>query len=441
MPLSNTATAQVPPELILSTQIDRTLESQQILHTFNAENTGLITTGAPANIEIKINNDMWLNPSSSYFRFDAVMNKTSGGGVITKNGIISMFRRIRILLEGHSTETIEDPNVLARILQITGEDEHEKKIGWSQGYSLPVTTLSDTTVTPSVATTERFYVPAATNTEQTQRFTIHLMTGFFSYAKLLPMMGFPEVTILFELNTYDEATYHSGANAVDGIIGVRNMQYVAELHQLPGTFNQSVMSQIENGGLEFSMPTFQQRTYNISAGSTGEEHEIRSSVKSVKALYFVQRLADNISNSDVETSDAGGDIAFVTDGLDAFQLRVGGQYYPQQFLDVGPESLEELAKSRQRDLTPMFKTGYSIEKREYLLAGASSTIIGKAVYGIDLEKFLSSTLTSGTSFSNQNIVLRTRRSTGAVANTKLYVYIYYDMLVRIKERYKVVVTY
>ena len=426
--LSNLAVAQLPPELVLSTQIDRTLDSVQQLTTFNAGNTAEVSTLNPSNIEIKINSNMWLNPSSSYFRFNATLRRTGGaGGAISANGAASFFKRIRIEVDGRSVETLDDYNTMARFLYYTGSEHNDKQSNWSQGYGQE---CLDVTSAPTEGT-ERLYLASGTNTV-TREFTMNIASGLLSYNKLIPLMGFPEITIIFELANVGECYYSAVASTIPELV-ITNMKYVAELHQLPGSFNQQVMRSIENGGLEFSVPSWDTRTINLTAATASEE-EIVSSVKSVKAIYFAQRK--EIGKA-VGASDAVGDINFTQDYLESFQLRIGSHYYPNTECHVGAQAFEELTKSRQRDLTPMFKTGYQITLNEYSKEVVGAGVLGKACYGLDLEKFLSSELISGTSFANQNILLKMSRTAGQTSGTKLFIFIYRDALLRIGRGFQV----
>ena len=450
--LSGVATAQLPPELVLSSQIDRTLDSVQQLNVFNASNTGAVSTDNPSNIEVKLNSNLWLNPSSSYFKFNVkwTHGKATGTSII-KNGIASLFRRIRIEIDGRNIETLEDYNVLSNFLMITSTEETTQSSNWSQGWSNPVTVLSGTpaSVVPITTVNERLMATGLTTV--TKQYTLNLATGFLSYAKLIPLMAFPEITIIFELAPINDSIY-STETASLASLSVENMSYVAELHQLPGSFNQSVMRQVESGGLEFSLPTFDTRTINEVAGNGTAEHEIVSSVKSVKAIYFMQRLATDLVYKQGASfvTDAAGGMNYVKDGLTSFQLRVGSHYYPNTECNVEAQAWEELTKSRQRDLTPMSKRGYSIAKHEYItqkgadLTNGASKIIGKAVYGFDMEKFLSSELISGTSFANQNIILKLTRgdtteshSGNSTSGTKIYVFIFRDALLRVNGGYQI----
>ena len=96
------STAQLPEELQLSTVIDRTIHSEQKLVRMISQNSTAVSTASPVPISVRLNTNDWWNPSQSYFKFGVTLTSTAGTTAFLKNGIGSLFKSVRVLIDGQS---------------------------------------------------------------------------------------------------------------------------------------------------------------------------------------------------------------------------------------------------------------------------------------------------------------------------------------------------
>jgi hypothetical protein len=406
------AQVSVPASLAFA-PVSRVINSQQKLHVFNASNATSVSTQNTQVMSIVVNSNDWLNAKSSYLRFKHKLTSSAvTSKVLTaKNSIASAFKRISILIDGRTVEDIRDYNIIHRMIMDTSIDNGNRS-NWGQGYSDTITDRNQLTTTGSEVSSEKEYC-------------LNVLSGILNSDKLIPLFGVPEIEIQVELNAADEACYNStDTTDLDPTVTISNLAYCAELHMLPGSYNSLVLDAINQSGLDFMVPSFDIHTYTLTTADS-YEISIANNSKSVKALYFMQRASDNIN-------DVDADYSFIQDGLDTSQLRVGSDFYPLSAMHHtnGAQSFEELSKALQRDFFPGAKTEYNITRAEY--------ITGKAYYGYDLEKFITSNATSGTNFSENEITLALTYSTApAATGNRLYVFVHRDAVLRIGANFNI----
>ncbi len=419
MPRLINSEPQLPAALSFG-PILRSIDSSQSLQNFTANNSTSVSASQPQVISVRVNTSKWLNPLSSYFMFDMSLTHTLTSKVATlKNGVASCFRSLTILSNGVVIEQIREHHILSRIIALS-QASPASTSNWDTGYEV-------TADRPSAAT-------GANSTTRT--YTIQPLSGFLSNMELIPMWAMGELEIRLELNTAAEAMLNitdTGAELTAPDFTISSFKYVAELHDLPGSFNRLVQDVIEEGGLSYKIGTYDTVTYNISAA---DDHNttISNNAKSVKSVFAVQRAAAEIGASSTRT-----EYSFITDNLTSTQLLVGGQHYPLEAMPVGAQSWKELVKSVQRE--GHYTSTFDIAQDEYR-GTATPDIEGgqKFVVGMDLEKFCGGDLVCGTDFSENDISFRTRFDTvPAQTDNRWYVFIYKDAQITILPGFSVLV--
>lgn len=402
------AQVSIPAELAFA-PVSRVINSQQKLHVFNASNATSVDTDNPQVLSVKVNSNDWLNPKSSYFRFKQTLAHTTAGKVLTnKNSIASCFKRISILIDGRVVEDIRDYHVIHRMIMDTSLDEGNRS-NWGQGYS---DTITDRNQQSGSGSSQKEY-------------TLNVLSGILNSDKLIPLFAIPEIEIQVELNSPDEICYNStDTTDLTPTVTVTSFAYVAELHMMPGSYNQLILNAINSSGLDFLVPSFDVHTFSLNT-ATSYELSVANNSKSVKSFYFFQRAAANIN-------DVDADYSFIEDSLETSQLRVGSDFYPLSAMhhSNGAQSFEELAKALQRDFFPGAKTEFNITAAQYTT--------GKAYYGFDLEKFITANASAGTNFSENEITLDLQFSSApAATGNRLYCFVHRDAVLRIMSSFNI----
>ena len=418
MPRLVDSSPQLPPALSFGPVL-RSIDSSQSLQNFTANNSTSVSASSPQVISVRINTSKWLNPLSSYFMFDLTLQHTLGTAAGTlKDGVASCFRSLTILSNGVVIEQIREHHILSRIVALS-QTSPASTSNWDTGYEATATRAQ--TAVGGAVTTARSY-------------TIQPLSGFLSNMELIPMWAMGELEIRLELNTGAEAllniTNSTELTAPDFTIS--SFKYVAELHDLPGSFNRLVQDVVNEGGLAYKIGTYDTVTYNIQT-ATENTTTISNNAKSVKSIFAVQRAAAEIS-ADATTTE----YSFITDNLQSTQLLVGGQHYPLEAMPVGAQSWKELVKSVQRE--GHYSSNFDIAQDEYR-GTATPGIEGgqKFVVGMDLEKFCGGDLICGTDFSENDISFRTIYSSSPTTANRWYFFIYKDAQVTILPGYSVLV--
>ena len=423
MPRLVNTTPQLPGQLEFS-PVFRSIDSTQSLQNFSSNNSTAITSTNPSAISVRMNSSKWANFMSSYFQFDVTCSAVGSTGEVAAltQGVASLFRSMTILNNGVVIEQIREYATLSKLIAYS-QVSPASTSNWAEGYE---------------ATATRLQTAAGGAVTAARRYTMQPLSGFLSSVNPVPLWAMGEIEIRLELSPAAEALFEitsaPGTALTLPEFTISNFKYKVELHDLPASYNQIVQRDIQESGLPFKLATYDMLTINIARNSS-EEITISNNAKSVKSIWAVQRQASNLSNTVSEYN-------FLADGLSTHQLRIGGEHYPLEELDVGAPSWMEMVKSFQREGS--YSSHYDITSAQY--QGTFVPTIedaNKFIVGYDLEKFCgggAKDLVCGTDFSENDIVWKlTYGTVPAVTGNRWYFYIYKDMTLTIVPGFNVVV--
>ena len=419
MPRLVNSEAKLPSQLSFA-PLFRSIDSVQSLQVFNANNSSIVTTANPQTITIKINSNKWMNGKSSYLKFGLQIQHSTGGKVGTlMQNVGTVFRRMTTLIGGRVIEIVDDHNVISRIIA-ESQANPASTSNWGSGYG-PVA--------------DRLNTAAGGAITAVKNYTMQPLSGLLNSDELVPLWALSELEIRLELNDAFDSMFNStdSVNLTSPIVTIVNPAYVCELHDLPMSLNNLTQNHINQVGLTYNMPSFDATQFNIQR-PTSLDQTIANNAKSAKTVWFVQRTALNRSESKL-------DYDFIKDGLASFNLKIGGNWYPNEEITTDSWAWEELVKSFQRE--GHYTSNFNITQDEYNGDATPDAEGGnKAIYGIDLEKFCGSAQICGTDFSENEIVLKLTYGTApAVADNTWYFFTYRDATLTILPNFNTAYNY
>ncbi len=405
---------QLPSQLDFQVPM-RGIDSKQTVQNFTANNSTAVSASNPQTIVVRMNSSKWLNTNSSYFMFDATVTQTTATIVTSlRKGAGCFFKSITILNNGTVIEQIRDHAIIDRLINVS-QIEAGSDNNWDQGYEVIANR-------PSVT---------GAGTSTSREYTLQPIAGFLSGEMMIPLFALGEVEIRLELNSANEAIYNTTNTTpvTGGDFTITNFKYVAELHDMPVSFNRLTQDVINTTGLAFQLATFDTLPFTTTT-SASETVKLQNNSKSVKSVFAVQRLATNFNNI--------SEYDFVLDTLTQHQLKVGGDYYPLIACNVGAQSYKEYLKSIQRQgktanridiSSKQYKSGYTVTKEE----------AHKFIIGYDRELFCGTNLVCGEDWSESDISLELTYASTHTDNNRWVCFIYKDLQLTLVPGFNVVV--
>ena len=399
----------------------RGIDSKQTLQNFTANNSTSISGSNPQTIVVRMNSSKWLNTGSSYFMFDATVTQTTATIIASpRKGVGCFFKSMTILNNGTVIEQIRDYATLDRLINIS-QIEAGSDNNWDQGYEL-IANRNTTT---------------GSGTSTTREYTLQPIAGFLSSEMMIPLFALGEIEIRLEVNSVAEAIFNATDTSTTAITGgdfsISNFKYVAELHDMPVSFNRLTQDVINSTGLAFQLATFDTLPFT-STVSQAQSIKIQNNSKSVKSTFAVQRLAANFSSAQA--------YSYVLDNLSHTQLKIGGDYYPLVANKVGAQQYKEYLKAIQRQGKTVNRLDISgTEYKTDIAANAAGAKenSSKCVVGYDRELFCGTNLVCGEDWSESDITFELTYSSAPTDANRWLFYVYKDYQLTIVPSFNVVV--
>lgn len=262
------------------------------------------------------------------------------GVSLQKGGAHELIKSIKIMYGGLAWETIDDYNVLSRILL-----EH----GTHPGYKTSVGAIMDG-CTGDVA-----------DCVDTRRYNLNLLTGLMACKKLLPLKWMAAQFVLeVELASVADAFIVPHGSTCS--YSVTNVNYIAELYDFDSTYDTAFFIGLRTQGVPVKFSSWRRHTFTLnSKKQVCQVHERARSVKMAFAVirdqtqaitHDAHRFYFNPSNGRLATNAAGQTDTYNSKGADAsvkeFQWRIGGKYFPAQPVNCengGVEAYSEVLKA------------------------------------------------------------------------------------------------
>lgn len=288
----------------------------------------------------------------------------TSGGVLQKAGAHSLIKSIKIFYGGLAWETIDDYNVLARILL-----EH----GTNPGYQGSVGAIMDGTQAATqkegvsgqpfgTSLPMSDFASALADTSDKRRFTLNLLSGLMACKKLIPLKWMAAQFVLeIELAQVADAFIVPKAKSLS--YALDNVNYIAELYDFDSTYDTAFFLGLRTQGVPIKFSSWRRHTFTLNAKKlVCQVHERARSVKMAFAVIRDQsqstehdahrfffnaatmRGDGGANNYGTHANDAGSGDCSVKE----FQWRIGGKYFPAQPVNCeagGAEAYVEILKA------------------------------------------------------------------------------------------------
>lgn len=382
------------------------LNSHQVALNFNT--TSMASADLTDNF-VDLPRRDWLIPNKSYMTIDVLVAKGGATSASTKNNIVSLIKRYRIVAGDKEIEVGSDAHIVGRIFDLLHSDDANlaaasdgtSRGGWMQGK-------------------DGYAGLAAAQTAAAVTYIVKFESGFMSSANPIPLFAMPGVRLEVEHNTPAEALFSEGGTPGTETYTLSNIKFHAHLQTMSPQFNQAFVSQLKTGGVDIEYPSIETHFYTLAA-STAHQITINSLAKSAKAVLFAMRVAANVS-------DVDADYSFVRDNLTEFQMQVGNKVVPNSYVKAGAQSFAELLKAANKSL--QIPARCSIPYSDYVTAAAGAD--QKAIYGLDLVSWISPSSISGINLYASPLSIDLRFASANTANNRLYVVIVKDSLLKLQ---------
>lgn len=312
--------------------------------------------------------DNYLNMLNSYLQLD--LSFTTNGATDLKfqrGGVQNLVKRLRIMYGSLVLEDIQEYKTLVRMFSECGVSQAFRRSsgGILEGSEASRIIEQDATAT-GAAGSETATVTAQSSNENgesligpggtTRTYCMNLFSGMMTSKKLIPLKWMAaQLAIEITLATPADAMLYATTNLPT--YKISNPNFVAEMMEFDSTYDQAFFAGLKTSGVALKMSTWHYHSFNLQ-GQTNVL-QIHERARSVKAGYAIIRSGE--SNSGFIDSDrmfyAAGEgynltNGFITSqssgGVQQFQWRVGGRYYPAQPVrctNGGAEAYVELQKA------------------------------------------------------------------------------------------------
>jgi hypothetical protein len=447
---------------------------------------GLNSSSKGRTIQITLPSQGYLNPLESYLRFDLSFNNTASiPGFRCTNSIHTMFRRLRISYGSLVIEDIQNYGTLVRMItNVAVENDYANNSGAilegmgsdGQRALLHAPLAAATGMVVATGSSPSPYASyGQTGGNQTHTYCLNLAGGFLTQQKLIPLKWMAnQLTIELEIeeplafciagtvatvstNVVGSATTVAGypndtvpgGNLTDVSSGaatgmplvtydLNNVYFVSELLEFDSTYDAAFYQGMLQGGVPIKFASWHGHQH-VLPNATSAVLTIQERARSVKSAFTVIRkrgdqtatgLADPFWFYHGSSANAASGVVanYPLDGIDEFQWRIGGRYFPSQPVKCtngGAEALIELQKALNvlgdYSIGTAVKFGNWYKSRSvFVIAGEFESTNGMEMSGINAEEL-----------ADLALILRTN-TTAFDTDQIAYTFIYYDAMIIIR---------
>jgi hypothetical protein len=430
--------------------------------------TGLNSSSKGRTILITLPSQGYLNPLESYLRFDLSFNASATAllGIRPTNSIHTMFRRLRISYGSLVIEDIQNYGTLVRMItNVAVENDYAKNSGailegmGSDGVRASIHANSGAFPKTSPGT----FIPTAGLTVA-HTYCLNLAGGFLTQQKLIPLKWMAnQLTIELEIEEPGAFLITGTAGKVSPVLGgtgvegntdeivspgaftdasaaasfptltysLDNIYFVAELLEFDSTYDAAFYQGMLQGGVPIKFASWHGHQHVLPT-ATSAVLTIQERARSVKSAFTVLRKrGDQVAAGTSDPfwfyhgSSASGNAAA---GLDEFQWRIGGKYFPSQPVKCtlgGAEPLMELQKAL--NVLGDYSIGTAVNianwytnKGVFVIAGEFESTNGMEMSGINAEEL-----------ADLALIMRTN-ATAFESDQVAYTFVYYDSMIIIR---------
>lgn len=436
------------------------------------KNGGTFSPGTIVRIEFPADN--YLNALNSVLSMDLTISNGTNLTRLQRTGGHSLIKRLRVMYGSLVIEDIQEYKTLVRIFTEAGVQQDYMTSSGSildgmydtmeltpagilsapaQGGAGVLDSTTSVTLRDTLLNVVR---PAGIAGQElsaapTRTYCLNLMSGLLTSKKLIPLKWMAsQLSIEITLATVADAFIASTAPTS---YSLSNINFIAEMIEFDSAYDMSFFRGLETDGVPLKFSSWHFHTFTMAASTSVLQIHERS--RSVKALFAVVRSND--TESTLVDSDHffhngaatynGGTGALTTpanSGIEEFQTRVGGRYYPAQPVrctNGGAEAYVELQKTLDSlgDYTRASNINYT-NWTQYPLPG---TVIPSALPAVDGGRFIIAqefettdvmpdTIAGINAEEQSDIALSIKHTGTAVNGKKVDVFMHYDSLIIVK---------
>jgi hypothetical protein len=427
--------------------------------------------GAGNIFRIEFPADNYLNVLNSVLSFD--LTTTGGAGAtLQRSGGHSLIKRLRVMYGSLVLEDIQEYKTLVRIFTEAGVQRDYMTSSGSILDGMYDTTAftpsatSDTSLATFGATggidstssanlgttTNRYLLKGGSRVgvdllaPGTKNYCLNLMSGVLTTKKLIPLKWMAsQLSIEITLATVNDAFIAS--TAPTGYT-LTNINYIAEMLEFDSTYDTSFFMGLNQGGVPLKFSSWHFHTFNFVASTTLQVHERSRSVKAMLAVIrsnlpeSVAVDSDHFYHNGLTVIDGTTGLMSAsgsgTLGVDEYQCRVGGRYYPAQPVRAtfgGAEAFVELQKTMNvlGDYTRAGSINYT-NWTQYNSNGSGAWVDGgKFIMAQEFEcaDVMPDTI-CGINAQEQSDIALTIKSSATPASKKVDIFMHFDALIIVR---------
>jgi hypothetical protein len=297
----------------------------------------------------------YINTANTTISFDvnltgysSTTTASNSGAAWLQNNVQSAFDRVRLLYGATPLEDMINYNQIVRNLtewtsSANGTfDQTSIAEGISRVASTSIDTVSFNTLARPVLIQGIFngagsqvITPYKSATDTcSRRYQVQLALGLLTQGKLLPSKFMAsqlaiEITLASAESTIMAFTNYnvSGGTAATGVAPtytITNLNLIPEILEFDSSYDAMFLKGLQEGGVPIKFNTWHTFTFNQGGGSIGN-YQIQERSRSIKSIFTVVRRSAKTVANDSGATFYGLEAGY---GLNYYQYRIGGRYFP-----------------------------------------------------------------------------------------------------------------